>query len=66
MTRDSSGMPVSLVRLAGAIDALLKALLIQAGAEIIQITDDGLKPRDLVVEFLALDKATSEVLRDLE
>ena len=59
-------MPVSLVRLAGAIDALLKALLIQAGAEIIQITDDGLKPRDLVVEFLALDKATSEVLRDLE
>jgi hypothetical protein len=40
--------------------------LIQVGTEIIQITDDGLKPSDLVVEFLALDQATSEVLLDLE
>jgi len=40
--------------------------LIQVGAGIVQITDDGLKLSDLVVEFLALDQATSEVLLDLE
>ena len=48
------------------IDAFLKVLLIQIGAKILLVADDGLEAGDLLVDLLAFDQATSEVLIGLE